>query len=103
MTCGKTFEIVSLLQSATFRTLQVVIPAAAAADVLALHTEWALNISVFTPAFVSSPFSYLAMVEEHTGLCGLVTPTNRVVWSPLSGLVHTLYSFSAITGHSSLS
>ena len=64
----------SLLQSAAFMISLVVMPAAAAADALALLIEWALNISVSTPAFPSSPFSpfsHLAMVDELTGLCGL--------------------------------
>ena len=58
---------------------EVVTPAAAAADALVLRTECALNISVFTPVFPKVVFSHLAMVEEHTGLCGLLVPMNRVV------------------------
>ena len=46
----------------------VITSAAAAADVLALLVEWALNISVFTPAFPSSTLSHLAIVDELTGL-----------------------------------
>ena len=81
----------------------VVIPAAAAADVLALHTEWALNISVFTPAFSSKVLSHLAIIEEHTDLWGFVTPTNRVVKFPHRGLVRSSYSFSVDTGQGRLS
>ena len=51
----------------------IVTPAAAA---LALHTEWALKISVSIPAFPSSSFSHLAMVDEHTDL---LVPMKRVV------------------------
>ena len=60
-----------MLQSAAFRISPVVIPAVAAAEVLALRTEWALNISVFTPALLNTDLSHLAIVEEDTGLWGL--------------------------------
>ena len=62
-------------------------PAAAAAEVLALLVEWALNISLFTPALPRRVFSHLAMVAELIGLCGLVTLRNNEVWLPLSVLV----------------
>ena len=45
----------------------VVPPAFAAAEVDALLTEWALKISVFTPAFLSTDVNHLAMVAEVTG------------------------------------
>ena len=56
-----------------------VVTPAAAAEALALRTEWALKISVSIPAFPSSDFSHLAMVDEHTGLCCLLVPMKRVV------------------------
>ena len=55
-------------------------PTPSAAEVLALHTEWALNISVSTPALVTRFLSHLAIVEEHTGLWCLHTPRNREVY-----------------------
>ena len=40
----------------------------AADEVLALCTEWALKISVSTPALFSKDLSHLAIVDEDTGL-----------------------------------
>ena len=65
----------------------VVMPAAAAAKVLALFLEWVFNISAFTPAFHSRVISHLhvatCMVAELTGLCALVTFKNNEVWLPI--------------------
>lgn len=44
----------------------------AAADTAAPRTEWALKISVFIPDFVSTDLIHLAMVDEATGLYGLM-------------------------------
>ena len=81
----------------------VVMPAAAAADVLALRSEWALNTSVLIPAFPSRILSHLAIVDEHTGLWGLVIPRNSVEWLPLNKFVQDSYSVNAVTGHRRLS
>ena len=57
-----------LLQSVAFRISPVVIPEVAAAEVLALCTQWALNISVSTPTLFSKVLSHLAIVDEDRGL-----------------------------------
>ena len=75
------------------------IPAAAAADVLALRTEWALNISVFTPTLPSMDLSHLAIVEEDTGLWGLFGLRNSVECESLIGSVRDSYSLTVKTGH----
>ena len=53
---------------AAFKISPVVIPEVAAAEVLALRTEWALNISVSTPALFGKDLSHLAIVDEDTDL-----------------------------------
>ena len=57
---------------------QVVIPAVAAAVVAAPLVECALNTSVFIPTCVRVVLSHLAMVEEQTGLCGLIRARNNL-------------------------
>ena len=65
----KFWKTASLLQSATFRISPVVMmPEVAAAEVLALCTEWAVKISLSTPALFSKDLSHLAIVDEDTGL-----------------------------------
>ena len=39
---------------------------------LSYNTKYALKVSVLIPAFDSIVFSHLAMVNELTGLCGLI-------------------------------
>ena len=51
----------------------VVIPALTATDAAALKVECALNVLVSIPALSNNDFSHMAMVDEHTGLCGLTT------------------------------
>ena len=58
------------------------IPAMAAAEVLALRTECALNISVSTPALLSIVLSHLAIVDGDIGLWGLFTLRNKVEYDP---------------------
>ena len=94
--------MVSLLQSAAFRISPVVIPASAAAEVhvLALRTEWALNVSVFNPALPSMDLSHLAIiVEEDIGLWGLFRLRNGVECEPLIGIVQDSYSLKVKIGH----
>ena len=57
-------------------------PEVAAAEVLALRTEWALKISVSTPALFSKDLSHLAIVDEDTGLWGLFMLRNNVECDP---------------------
>ena len=54
----------------------------AAAEVLALRTECALNISVSTPALLSIVLSHLAIVDGDMGLWGLFTLRNKVKYDP---------------------
>ena len=56
-----------MFQSAALRISSVVTPCVAAADVLALLTEWALNTLVSIPADSMTSFSHLAMVDDVTG------------------------------------
>ena len=58
-------------------------PAAAAADVLALRSEWALNTSVSIPAFPSRILSHLAMVDEQLA-CGVWSPQGTLSSDPLA-------------------
>ena len=59
----------------------VVIPALTATDAAALKVECALNVLVSIPALSNNDFSHMAMVDEHTGLCGLTTGRNSLVCS----------------------
>ena len=57
---------------APVRISSVVTPCIAAAEVLALLTEWALNMLVSIPADSIISFNHLAMVGDETGWCGLM-------------------------------
>ena len=61
-----------MLQSAALRMSLVVTPLLAVAVVAAVLVECALNIDVSIPALVRAVLSHLAMVDETTGLCGLI-------------------------------
>ena len=76
----------------------VVTPALAAVDTEALRTEWALNIAVSMPIMV---FSYLAIVEGATALCGLIVAINNfdTLLASLRLLVAVSYARSVFTGH----
>lgn len=54
----------------------VVIPALAAADTEAPLVECALNMVVSIPALSRTERSHLAMVDDATGLCGLIVAMN---------------------------
>ena len=86
----------------------MVTPLLAAAVVAALLVECALNIDVSMPAFARVVFSHLAIVDEATGLCGLIVDKNTW-WGfcscplpVLKGAVLFRYSVSDFTGHSLL-
>ena len=75
-------------QSAALRISSVVTPCIAAAEVLALLTEWALiNMLVSIPADSIISFNHLAMVGDETGWCGLMKEMNNCSLSPLNSLV----------------
>ena len=57
-------------------------------------------MSVLMPAFASIVLSHLAIVDEHTGLCGLTVPMNKWVEPPRLWVVRVSYSFRAFTGQS---
>ena len=63
-------------------------------------TEWALNMVISIPAAAMVSFSHLAIVEDDTGLCGLINEMNSWEESPLNGLVLPKYSSREETGHS---
>ena len=58
----------------------MVTPPLAAADTEAPRTEWALKVSVFIPDFVSTTLIHLAMVDEATGLYGLMIAIKSCDW-----------------------
>ena len=84
----------------------VVTPALAAEDTAALRTEWALEISVSIPDSVRTDFIHLAIVDEVTGLKGLIVAMKSR--ESLCSLTHRLslvlssYARRVVTGHSSL-
>ena len=71
-----------MLESAAFKMSSVVTPCIAAAEVLALLTECALNILVSIPANSITCFNHLAIVDDVTGLCGLMKEINSCLLSP---------------------
>ena len=88
-----------MLQSAALRISSVVTPCIAAAEVLALLTEWALNMLVSIPADSIISFNHLAMVGDETGWCGLMKEMNNCSLSPLNFLV-LLMILQGIGAHS---
>ena len=82
----------------------MVIPALAAADAAAFLAECALNIPVSIPALSNRDLSHLARVDEHTGLCGLITARNNLVHSSLppvrKGSVFRSYARKVCCGQS---
>ena len=75
-------------------------PALAAAEVQAPQIECALNMLVSIPALARKAFSHLAIVEEETGLYGLIMKSWEWSLPSLRFLVFSSYALSAITGHS---
>jgi hypothetical protein len=81
---------------------EIVIPALAAADTEAPLVECALNMVVSIPALSRTERSHLAMVDDVTGLCGLMVAMNNLCCSSvcLNHSVASSYALSVATGQS---
>ena len=76
-----------MLQSAAPKIPSIVTPWVEAADVYALLVECVLSMLMSIPVLPMISFGHLAMVDDVTGLCGLIKETKSCVASPHNSLV----------------
>ncbi len=77
------------------------IPAFAADETAALRTKWALKMPVSIPDLVSMVLIHLAIVDDPTGLYGLINPIKRcdLLETQRRSLVLSSYARKVFTGH----